>query len=361
MKALILVGGFGTRLRPLTLSMPKPLVPFVDKPTIIHQIQALKSVGVTEVILAVCYQPDELRKLMEEWEAALEIKISYSVETTPLGTAGPLALAKSKLEESDDPFFVLNSDITCTYPLDDLLTYHRQHGKEGTIMVTQVQDPSKYGVVVSDSEGKIQHFVEKPQTFVSNRINAGIYIFNPAILSRIQPKPTSIEKEIFPAMAGQGQLYAKDLVGHWMDIGQPKDYLTGISLYLANAHPPETQAEPSSTYTTHGNVFIHKDARIGPGSEIGPNVSIGKDCQVGAGVRLVNCALFEGAIVKDYSNVNNCILAWGCKIGRWCRIGGGSVLGKDVTVKDELYINGAKILPFLNIGRNVLEPENIIC
>jgi len=145
-----------------------------------------------------------------------------------MDTAGPLALAKDKLLADDGdktPFFLLNSDVICDYPFEQMLKFHKSHGKEGTLVVTKVEEPSKYGVVCYEREtGKIERFVEKPQVSVSNRINAGLYIFSPSILDRIQPRPTSIEKEIFPPMAREGQLYTTELEGFWMDVGQPKDY-----------------------------------------------------------------------------------------------------------------------------------------
>lgn len=157
----------------------------------------------------------------------LGVNLIFSHETEPLGTAGPLALAKHLLKASSEPFYVLNSDVICDFPFKQLELFHRSHGKEGTIVVTKVEEPSKYGVVLYDDHGCIKNFIEKPQEFVSNKINAGIYIFNPSVLDRIEVKPTSIEKEIFPAMAEQQQLFAMELSGFWMDIGQPKDFLTG--------------------------------------------------------------------------------------------------------------------------------------
>ena len=212
----------------------------------------------------------------------LGVKISYSHETEPLGTAGPLALAREHLQDGD-PFFVLNSDVICTFPFASLLEYHKRHGAEGTIMVTQVEEPSKYGVVVSDPEtGKIARFVEKPQVFVGNKINAGIYIFNASILDRIELKPTSIEKEIFPAMADAGQLYAQTLEGFWMDVGQPKDFLAGMKLYLQ--HLKETRAsllrEGAGIVSP---VLCDESAKIGEGCIIGPNVTIGPNVVIGDG------------------------------------------------------------------------------
>lgn len=227
MKALILVGGYGTRLRPLTLSRPKPLVEFANKPMLMHQIEALVQAGVKEVVLAVSYRAEQMEQELSEEAKKLGVKLVFSHETEPLGTAGPLALAKDFLNTSSEPFFVLNSDIICDFPFKELAQFHRKHGREGTIVVTKVEEPSKYGVVVYDSNNRIDAFIEKPQEFVSNKINAGIYILNPAVLNRIELKPTSIEKEVFPFMAQDHELYAFELNGFWMDVGQPKDFLTG--------------------------------------------------------------------------------------------------------------------------------------
>ena len=209
MKALILVGGFGTRLRPLTLTVPKPLVDFCNLPILCHQIQALASAGVNEVILAINYQPEVMMKELERLENEYKIKITCSLENEPLGTAGPIRLAKDLILNDNETglLFVFNSDVICNYPLDQLIEFHKSHGQEGTIMVTEVQDPTKYGVVVADETNKIDKFVEKPQVFISNKINAGLYLFNVSIIDRIENRPTSIEREIFPAMASEGSIY----------------------------------------------------------------------------------------------------------------------------------------------------------
>lgn len=227
MKALILVGGYGTRLRPLTLSRPKPLVEFANKPMLIHQIEALVDAGVTEIVLAVSYRAQQMEKELTERAANLGVTLIFSEESEPLGTAGPLALAREILGTSSEPFFVLNSDIICDFPFKEMYEFHKNHGKEGTIVVTKVDEPSKYGVVVYGEKGKVESFIEKPQEFVSNKINAGMYILSPSVLKRIALKPTSIEKEVFPKMASDGELFAFELQGFWMDVGQPKDFLTG--------------------------------------------------------------------------------------------------------------------------------------
>lgn len=362
-KALILVGGFGTRLRPLTLTTPKPCVPFVNKEMVIHQIEALKKVGVDTVVLAVNYKPEVMTAALAPWAEKLGVNIKYSQETEPMGTAGPLALARELLVDEKDPeapFFVLNSDITSEFPFEDLLKFHKAHGKEGTIMVTQVTEPSKYGVVVYDeNSGRISRFVEKPQQYVGNKINAGLYIFNPSILKRIPLKPTSIEKEIFPAMAAQGELYALELKGHWMDIGQPRDYLAGLAKYLTTQ-----QQRDASVLTTGpgivGPVVIHPTAKIGEDCVIGPFVSIGANVVVEAGARLKRCALFDGVRVQRNAWIDNSIVGWDSTVGRWVRMEGVSVLGRDVQIADELYINGAMILDHKGISESIPEPKIIM-
>jgi len=227
MKAVILVGGYGTRLRPLTLSRPKPLVEFANKPMLLYQMEALQKAGVTEIVLAVSYRAEQMEEELTAEAEKIGVKLIFSLENEPLGTAGPLALAKQFLKDSDTPFYVLNSDIICEFPFREMYQFHLSHGGEGTIVVTKVEEPSKYGVVLYNEKGKIQDFIEKPQEFVSNKINAGLYILSLQVLDRIEVKPTSIEKEVFPQMANDGVLYAMELQGFWMDVGQPKDFLVG--------------------------------------------------------------------------------------------------------------------------------------
>lgn len=360
MKALILVGGFGTRLRPLTLTVPKPLVEFGNKPMILHQIEALRDAGVTDVVLAVNYRPEIMADFMKKYEQEFGINISFSVETEPLGTAGPLALAKDILGKDDEPFFVLNSDVICEFNFTELAKFHKGHGGEGTILVTKVDDPSKYGVVLNHADSsKIDKFIEKPKEFVSNKINAGIYIFNPSVLNRIQPRPTSIEKEIFPIMASEAQLHTMELPGFWMDVGQPKDYLTGIGLYLTSLSKQKTSIL-STGDNISGHVLIHPSAKIGKNCKIGPNVVIGPDCVVGDGVRLTRTAILEGSNIKDHAWVHSTIVGWHSSVGRWARLENVTVLGDDVHVGDEVYINGGSILPHKSVSANVSEPSIIM-
>jgi len=360
MKALILVGGYGTRLRPLTLSRPKPLVEFANKPILLHQIEALVDCGVAHVVLAVSYQADQLEQEMQVEAARLGISISFSHEKEPLGTAGPLALARDILGKDDAPFFVLNSDVICDFPFRDMVAFHKGHGREGTIVVTKVEEPSKYGVVVYDqSTGKIASFVEKPQEFVSNKINAGLYIFNPSILNRIEIKPTSIEKEVFPRQAEEGDLYCMELQGFWMDVGQPADFLTGMCLYLTSLGQKSSPLLSKGPCLV-GNVIVDPTAKIGPNCVIGPNVTIGPGVVIEEGVCIKRSTVLKGARIKQHSWMDSCIIGWSCTVGQWVRMENVCVLGEDVTVKDEVYVNGGKVLPHKSIGTSVAEPQIIM-
>lgn len=351
MKALILVGGYGTRLRPLTLSCPKPLVDFCNKAIILHQIEALVKVGVTHVVLAVNYQPEKMRSFLAEQEKQLGITISTSQEDEPLGTAGPIKLAEEFLNDGE-PFFVLNSDVSCEYPFEQMIAFQKKTNAGGVLLATPVEDPSKFGVILYDDQGKIKSFVEKPQKFISSFINAGIYYLTPAIFDRIQLKPTSIEKEIFPTMADEGLLYVMELKGFWADIGQPKDYLAGQTMRLAAF----AEQDPDFLATGPGyigNVLVHKSAIVAEGCLIGPNVVVGPGCVIGSGSRIQGSTLLKGTKVGDHSYISNSIIGWHSNIGKWVRIENNSVFGEDVTVGSELHVDQSIILPHKGVKKNL--------
>jgi len=360
-KALLLVGGFGTRLRPLTFTKAKPLVEFINKPILVHQIEALKKVGVSEVVLAINYNAEKMFSYLHEFEKEYNIKITVSKEEIPLGTAGPIGLAKDILKDAED-IFIFNADITCQFPLQEMFEFHKKHGKEGTIATTTVKDPSRFGVIVTDEQDKILRFVEKPVEYVGNRINAGLYIFSNKFLNRIEPKPTSIEREVFPKMASDGELYAYAMKGFWADIGKPKDFLTGVELFLNDSNEKKINSElftPTSESILK-NVVIDKSAKIEDGCLIGPNVVIGANCVIKSGTRIKNCVLFQDCIIGQNSLIENSIIGWKSHIGKWCRIQELSVLGEDVTVKDEIILSKNIILPNVTIKNNPKEGEVLL-
>ncbi|KAJ9540174.1 hypothetical protein OSB04_026680 [Centaurea solstitialis] len=303
MKALILVGGFGTRLRPLTLSVPKPLVDFANKPMILHQIEALKAIGVTEVVLAINYQPEVMLNFLKDFEAKLGITISCSQETEPLGncrTPGP------SQRQTNRWFW---RAIFCFDGIFEI------GGRAFEIRV----------VVMEESTGQVERFVEKPKVFVGNKINAGIYLLSPSVLDRIELKPTSIEKETFPKIASEKLLYAMVLPGFWMDIGQPKDYITGLRLYLDSLrkNAPSKLARDHTLWT----VSVHRDA----------------------GVR-----------IKKHACISSSIIGWHSTVGQWARVENMTILGEDVHVCDEVYSNGGVVLPHKEIKASILKPEIVM-
>lgn len=297
---------------------------------------------------------------LAEWEAKLGVKITCSQEDTPMGTAGPLGLARAILDDgTGDPFFVLNSDVICEFPLAEMLAFHRAKGAEGTILVTRVSDPSKYGVVVMDADEKVERFVEKPQTFVGDRINAGIYCLSPSVLNRIEDRPTSIEKETFPAICADSKLFAFTLPGYWMDVGQPRDYLTGLGLHLGSLRR-KGGAELAEGPGIEGNVLIDPSAKIGAGCKIGPNVAIGKDCVIGDGVRIRDSVLLHRVTVKDHARVADSIVGWESSVGKWARVENKAVIGEDCHIADEVLLNGTIVLPHKELKQSLLEPGQIV-
>jgi mannose-1-phosphate guanylyltransferase len=292
-----------------------------------------------------------------QYEKQYNVTITFSVETEPLGTAGPLKLAENVLGKDDSPFFVLNADVTCDYPFKQLAEFHKAHGDEGTIVVTKVEEPSKYGVVVHKpgSASKIDRFVEKPVEFVGNRINAGIYILNTSVLKRIELRPTSIEQETFPAIVKDGLLHSFDLEGFWMDVGQPKDFLSGTCLYLSSLARKNSKllTPASEPYVYGGNVLIDPSVKIGKNCRIGPNVTIGPNVVIGDGVRLQRCVLLKNSRVKDHAWVKSTIVGWNSTVGKWARLENVTVLGDDVSIGDEVYVNGGSVLPHKSIKQNV--------
>lgn len=300
----------------------------------------------SEVILAVNYQPEVMMKELSKFEKEYNLKITCSLEDEPLGTAGPIRLAEKIIREQNVTglFFVFNSDVICEYPLDKLVEFHKNHGKQGTIVVTRVEDPSKYGVVIAKEDGQIERFVEKPSTFVSDKINAGLYLFHTDMITRIPQRPCSIEREIFPQMASESHLYQMELPGYWMDIGQPKDYLSGQKMYI------KSEKEKNSGVVTGNDVIIHPSAVVEEGAELGPAVVIGADCRIAAGAKISNSTILAGTKVHAHSYIDGSIIGWKNTIGKWVRITGLTCTAEDVQIKDCSSLDSVKILPHKGVA-----------
>lgn len=341
--ALVLVGGYGTRLRPLTFTRSKPLVEFCNKPMVEYMLDALVKVGVKKIILALSEMQNDLREYIDQYQSKnSDVQIIPSIETEPLGTAGPIALAKEHL--TGHRFFMLNSDVISRYPFAELLEFHLKKGGEGTIMSWDVEDPSRFGVILSDEDGCISSFVEKPQTFVGRSINAGHYIFEPSIIDRIKPVPTSIEREIFPKMAAERQLYVLPLQGFWMDIGTPSAFVDCIPIFL----------------DTPKKVLIDSTATIGEDCVIGPNVCIGKNVKIEPGCCIQNSVIMEGTTIGRGTLIQDSIVGWHGKIGSWVHVNSLCVFGDDVTVRDKCVLNGVIVCPHRVVDKSYYQPDKII-
>lgn len=212
---------------------------------------------------------------------------------------------------------------------------------------------------MEETTGKVEKFVEKPKIFAGNKINAGIYLLNPSVLDRIELKPTSIEKEIFPRIAAENNLYAMVLPGFWMDIGQPKDYIKGLNLYLDSLRKKSSSKLATGPHMI-GNVVVDESAVIGDGCLIGPDVAIGPSCVIESGVRLSSCTLMRGVRIKKHACVCSSIIGWHSTVGKWARVENMTILGEDVHVRDEVYSNGGVVLPHKEIKSNILKPEIVM-
>lgn len=360
-KAIILVGGWGTRLRPLTYTIPKPLVPFCNRPMLKYQIEKLVLAGVREVILAVNYYSDIIIQECVEYEREFGIKIIYSKENFPLGTGGPLALAREHLIGCS--FFVINSDICCNADLAQMKNVYMENDCLATIMTYPVDDPTKYGLIKIEGN-RIVSFIEKPKTKGEEAgpwiINAGMYIFSDEVLKYIELKETSLETAIFPLLAAKGELVNFSLEGYWMDIGQIKDYLDGQRIFLENMSKQELYSynnTPRNSISTEGSdVMIEYSS---PYMSMEDNVVIGRNVRIGKNVVLENCTIFDGVSIGENSVIINSVIGWDCVIGSSCYVEDISALGKGVYIDNNLSIKSLRIKPMESVYYSNLDEFKI--
>lgn len=357
MKALILVGGFGTRLRPLTSNIPKPLVKFCGRPMVEWQIEALVKIGVKEIVLAICYKDDLMKQFMKQMNDKYNISIVCSVETEPLNTGGPIKLAEKYLRSSESSdtknkmFFVLNSDVICDYPFTKMIEFHRSKEADITVLVTRVENPSRYGIVVHDDKDlKVQKFVEKPQEYVGDFINAGIYIFNERMLDKIELGNVSLERDIFPSIAKEGGMYVMHLENFWKDIGMPKDFIEATQILLKHFYNHGIkEVDDFNVIADHQNFvginLIHKHAIIDDESLIGPYCVIHQNVKIDKGVRVYNSAIEAGCHIGKYAHIFNSILAKDVKVGRWVRIDKQSIIAENVKIQNDILLLTHKAEP----------------
>ena len=332
MKSIILVGGKGTRLRPLTYETPKQMLPLVGVPMIESVLAALAEHGVTDTVLSLGYLPDRFTAAYPS-DVIAGVHVTYAVEPEPLDTAGAIRFA-AEWAGFDDTFLVVNGDVLSDLDVSALLAFHRVHGAEVTIALTPVQDPSRFGVVATDREGRVLDFIEKPPPgeAPTNLINAGTYIFEPSALALIDPsRPVSLEREIFPELARRGTLYALADDAYWIDTGTPHSYLQANVDVLRGERPERVFAG-----VVEGS-WRHPSATIDPSATI-TNSVVDHHCVVGARVVLEDAVLLPGAVVQS-----ECVIRFSI-VGPEAVIGTGSVLGPTCVVGANEHVAAASQL-----------------
>ncbi len=328
MKALFLAGGLGTRLRPITNDLPKPMVPIMGKPLLERNIENLKNHGVDEIVLSTCYKPHKIERYFEDGRK-LGIKISYISEDIPLGTAGAIKNAQSFF---NDTFLVFNADILSDIDISEMIRFHKEKGALATIAVTQVDNPSAYGVIEHDENGFITAFKEKPQPHEtsSNLINAGVYVFEPQLLDEIPSgRAVSIEREIYPQLLQKGyKLAVYNRCSYWLDLGTPDKYLRAHKDVLKGAvrignHDFSKNPRYISETARIGNsvkildpVYIGNNVEIGSFATVGPNTVLCHNSSVGMGAKVIGSVVWDHVRIGSGASIVNSVVMSKCKVER---------------------------------------------
>ncbi|HEV2451028.1 MAG TPA: NDP-sugar synthase [Streptosporangiaceae bacterium] len=333
MEAVLLVGGRGTRLRPLTVSVPKPLLPTAGVPFLAHQLARAASFGVTRVVLATSYRAAMFAECFGDG-SAFGLEMDYIQEDDPLGTGGGIRNAASRLRSGpDDPVVVLNGDILSGHDLAAQLDMHRKADAAVTLHLVEVADPSRFGCVPADASGRVTAFLEKTPNPVTNRVNAGCYVFTRRIIDEIPPgQVVSVERETFPGLIESGRIvmgYAE--TAYWLDVGTPEAFIRGSrDLVLGRLASPAVPA-------THGEALLLPGATVDPSATVAGGTVVGAEAVVSAGARVEGSVLFDGAVVGA---------------GAWVR---ASVLGTGARVDADAVLDGAVIGDQAHVGaRNEL-------
>lgn len=405
--AVIMVGGptKGTRFRPLSLNVPKPLFPLAGQPMVHHPISACKRIpNLVQIYLIGFYEEREFALYVSSISNELKVPVRYLREDKPHGSAGGLYNFRDRImEDNPSHIFLLNCDVCCSFPLPDMLEAHKRYGGMGTILVIKVsaESANQFGELVADpNTNELLHYTEKPETFVSDRINCGVYVFSPDIFSAIQDVSIQrrdranlrrvssfealqsatktfpsdfvrLDQDILSPLAGKKLLYTYETLDFWEQIKTPGMSLKCSALYLAQFRytSPHLLASGDGTKsaTIVGDVYVHPSAKVHATAKIGPNVSISANAHIGAGARLINCIILDDVEIKENAVVIHAIVGWKSSIGKWSRVQaegdhnaklGITILGEAVIVEDEVVVANSIVLP--NKMLNVSVQEEII-
>lgn len=329
MKAVILVGGQGSRLRPITYHIPKALVPLRNQPFMGYMVDFLRRGGLDGAVLSLGYLPDPIQAYFAGRDDPQGFSLDYAVEDRPLGTAGGLKNAEPYLD--DGPLVVVNGDVLSGLDLGRLIEDHRDSGALATITLTSVEDPTAYGLVEVDSEMQVRRFLEKPayDEVTTNLVNAGIYVLEPEVLQMIPAdREFSIEREIFPELQARGGLRAHVSSSYWRDVGTPRSYLAASHDVLSGA----VGTEPGFEY-----LQVDDSTQVGKGVKLLPPLSIAPDC-----------VFEEGATVGGRSS-----LGYGCRVGRGATVEGSIVLD-GAEIEAGAVVRGSIIGPEARVGQDAI-------
>jgi NDP-sugar pyrophosphorylase family protein len=341
MHALILAGGKGTRLRPLTVYTPKPIVPVMNRPFLLYQIEILRRAGITDITLSLSYQPDKIEQLLGDG-SDYGVNVRYLTEPTPLGTGGAYRFAA---EEVDETTVVLNGDILTDADLAELIRFHRSSRAEATIALAPVADPSNYGLVECDKDKRVKRFIEKPSPEEIgkkklNNINAGIYVLEPTIRELIKTNENrSFEYHVFPDLLEQNrEFFAFELKdAYWRDLGTPDNYLAShldfLSGRIAGFDTPELDRSEIATHAHIENSVVGEGCTIKPNTEI-INSVVGSGVHIEERARIENSVIWSHTRVSSFAAINGAVIARSCHIGRNASLREGTVLGDKASIPD---------------------------
>jgi mannose-1-phosphate guanylyltransferase len=362
LKALILAGGFATRLRPLSCTRPKILFPIVNKPLLEWTFERLAKSNIREAIMAVSHQIEVGIKQQRIPKHGLHVTYSRDPLGKPLGSGGPIKKAEKHIGH-ESPFLVLNGDIFADVNYTEILKLHEKRKAVATIALHQVEEPSRYGVVRLTQDNRITEFVEKPPkgTEPTNLINAGVYVLSPEIFNYIQRnRAVSIEREVFTKLAQEGKLYGCVYDGLWMDIGKPEDYLE-INKVLLRSIADKPKSVSVKDVEIRKPVFFDKRISVGRKSVIGPNVVLGREVIVGENARIQDSVIFLGTEIADFVSINGAIIGEGVSIGKNVKIDKGCILGDHVRIMDNTTLSEKVwVCPGKEISESVLTPRHIV-
>ncbi|MFD0026073.1 sugar phosphate nucleotidyltransferase [Streptomyces sp. NPDC058382] len=352
-EAILLVGGKGTRLRPLTVHTPKPMVPAAGVPFLTHQLARARAAGVEHIVLATSYLAEVFEPYFGDG-SELGLHIEYVTEREPLGTGGAIRNVAERLTSApDEPVLIFNGDILTGLDIRALVTSHADSGADVSLHLTRVDDPRAFGLVPTDDTGRVTAFLEKPQTpeeIVTDQINAGAYIFRRSVIDTIPAgRPVSVERETFPGLLASGA-HLQGMVDstYWLDLGTPQAFIRGSAdLVLGRAPSP---AVPGRC----GDRLVLPTASVAPDAKLSGGTVVGADAVVGAGARIEGSTVLAGAIVEPGAVITDSLVGAGARIGSrtvlaGAVIGDGAKVGADNELRDGVRIWCGAHLPAASV------------